>query len=267
MSEGDVTLKSIKVNIHDVLWQTNRQAVEQEMKEMLDVTIVNLADRRCFAARTAASRRVLEKMTERERAQIDADVESRKAQGNPPNVQRERAEKHGDKHVKEWAKQQWLDMGMAAVIFTVHTDRQGRLVANVCVIGFGHIFGSELIHLYRHDDISSLCNLPGQTFSQRYADEVEALQRCVLTFLKSKKPAPAPAPAPEPGQADENAGAGTGAGPEDILDLKMTEDGFPIIPNEISSNTRTKKQNVVVMRKFLSQHYCKSVLVSRWLAN
>jgi hypothetical protein len=44
-----------------------------------------------------------------------------------------RAAKHGDTYVKNWVKQQWLDMGMATVVFTVHTDRQGRLVANVCV--------------------------------------------------------------------------------------------------------------------------------------
>jgi hypothetical protein len=42
-----------------------------------------------------------------------------------------RAEKHREKNLQNWSKERWLDMGMATVIFTVHTDRQGKLVADV----------------------------------------------------------------------------------------------------------------------------------------
>jgi len=89
MSTEAVNKTSINVNVTDVLWHTKRSAVETEMKEMLDLTDIDLADKRCFGARTSASSRVLEKMSERERALIYAEVESRKTQGNPENIQRE----------------------------------------------------------------------------------------------------------------------------------------------------------------------------------
>jgi hypothetical protein len=44
-------------------------------------------------------------------------------------------DKKGEKYAREWAKERWLDMGMGTVIFTVHTDRQGQLVVDVCVAG------------------------------------------------------------------------------------------------------------------------------------
>jgi hypothetical protein len=33
--------------------------------------------------------------------------------------------------MRTWSQERWLDMGMATVTFTVHTDRQGRLIADV----------------------------------------------------------------------------------------------------------------------------------------
>jgi len=56
---------------------------------MVDVEVVDLADMRCFTARTAACKRVLDNMSVRERALLDAEVESRRNQGNPEAVQRE----------------------------------------------------------------------------------------------------------------------------------------------------------------------------------
>jgi hypothetical protein len=42
-----------------------------------------------------------------------------------------RAEKYRDKVLSSWSKKCWLDMGMATIIFTVHTDCNGRLIADV----------------------------------------------------------------------------------------------------------------------------------------
>jgi len=80
---------SINVNVTDVLWNTNRAAVEAVMMEMLDVPVVDLADRRCFGARTVACKQVLNNMSVQDRALLDAELESRKTQGNPEDVQRE----------------------------------------------------------------------------------------------------------------------------------------------------------------------------------
>ena len=45
--------------------------------------------------------------------------------------QRRRAERYRGKVMRTWSKERWLDMGMATITLTVHTDRQGRLVADV----------------------------------------------------------------------------------------------------------------------------------------
>ena len=42
-----------------------------------------------------------------------------------------RAERHRLKYIETWAMERWLDMGMATVIFTVHVNRKGQLVADV----------------------------------------------------------------------------------------------------------------------------------------
>jgi hypothetical protein len=79
----------IKVNAIDVVWQTQKAAVEDELKKILEVTELASNDPRCFQQRTAAAKRVLENMTERERAAIKATVEERRLQGNPVTIQRE----------------------------------------------------------------------------------------------------------------------------------------------------------------------------------
>lgn len=42
-----------------------------------------------------------------------------------------RANKYRLRDVRNWSKDQWLDKGMATMIFTVHTDLQGCLAGDV----------------------------------------------------------------------------------------------------------------------------------------
>lgn len=80
---------NIKVNAINVVWQTQKGAVEEKIKEILGVTDLDTNDPRYFQQRTAAAKRVLDDMTEQERTAIHLIVEDRKAQGNPDNVKRE----------------------------------------------------------------------------------------------------------------------------------------------------------------------------------
>jgi hypothetical protein len=103
---------------------------------------------------------------------------------------------------------------------------------------------------FRHDEVSSLMNIPGRSFSENYADEVEGLQRCLLTFVKSKKAAFG-------ARTNNNAGTGTDTpNVENNLDVKMNDEGFPILPSAIKSRGLSKKQYETIMHNFLSQHYC-----------
>jgi hypothetical protein len=44
-----------------------------------------------------------------------------------------RADKHREKVLQTFSRDRWLEMGMATITFTVHTDPQGRYVADVYV--------------------------------------------------------------------------------------------------------------------------------------
>ena len=48
-----------------------------------------------------------------------------------PDICHSRAGKHRKKVLQTFSTERWLDMGMSMVTFTVHTDEQGRLVADV----------------------------------------------------------------------------------------------------------------------------------------
>jgi hypothetical protein len=71
------------------VWERERPAVEDELKEILGVDELRPGDPEYFQKRTTAVKRVYDKMTEQERMVIQNIVEERKAQGNPPNIQRE----------------------------------------------------------------------------------------------------------------------------------------------------------------------------------
>lgn len=80
---------SIRVTAIDVVWQEKREAVLDVMKEVLGVSELDSGSPGYFQQRVPAAKEVLDRMTERERAQIDALVQKRKTEGNIPEVQRQ----------------------------------------------------------------------------------------------------------------------------------------------------------------------------------
>ena len=72
----------------DLVWETHRDAIEEELKTLLGVEELDNRDPRIFQQRNAAAKLVLEKMSEEERADLEMALESRRASGNPPSVQR-----------------------------------------------------------------------------------------------------------------------------------------------------------------------------------
>ena len=60
-----------------MVWELHRAAVDEQLKLILGVEELDPKDERCFQQRTAAAKRVLERMTELQRAEIEAVVEHR----------------------------------------------------------------------------------------------------------------------------------------------------------------------------------------------
>ena len=72
-----------------MVWQEKREAVLDAMKEILGVSEVDPGSPGYFRQRVSAAKQVSDRMTERERAHVDALVEKRKTEGNNPDVQRQ----------------------------------------------------------------------------------------------------------------------------------------------------------------------------------
>ena len=77
----------MKIRAIDFVWDTHRDAVEEELKTLLDVEELDSRDPRYFQQRNAAAKLVLEKMSADERAELELGLERRRAEGNPENVQ------------------------------------------------------------------------------------------------------------------------------------------------------------------------------------
>lgn len=73
----------------NVVWQTRKEEVEQELREILGVEELDPKDPACFQQRNAAAKRVLDRMDEREKAELKALTEEIKTRGNPELVKRE----------------------------------------------------------------------------------------------------------------------------------------------------------------------------------
>lgn len=71
----------------DFVWETRREAVEEELKALLGVDELDIKDRKYFQQRNAAAKLAIENMSVEEKTVMEQELEARKAQGNPENIQ------------------------------------------------------------------------------------------------------------------------------------------------------------------------------------
>jgi len=78
---------TIKIRAIDLVWETHRDAVEEQLKTLLRVDELDNKDPQYFQQRNAAAKLALEKMSVEETAEIQLALEKRRAQENPEQVQ------------------------------------------------------------------------------------------------------------------------------------------------------------------------------------
>jgi hypothetical protein len=83
------TKVNCKVSAINVIWETHKEAVEAELMDILGVDHLDPKHPGYFQQRNAAAKHVLERMTARERAKLDAIVKDRRSNGHPDNIRRE----------------------------------------------------------------------------------------------------------------------------------------------------------------------------------
>jgi len=79
---------NLKINPLQVVWKTQKTAVEHELWEILRVEELDPSDPGCFQQRNAAAKRVIDKMNEQEKAEFSTKIEEMRAKGNPKPIQR-----------------------------------------------------------------------------------------------------------------------------------------------------------------------------------
>jgi hypothetical protein len=72
----------------DYVYETRRDAVEEELKALLGVEVLDQRDPRYFQQRNAAAKLAMEKMSVEEMAEMEKGLAARRAEGNPEKIQR-----------------------------------------------------------------------------------------------------------------------------------------------------------------------------------
>ena len=80
---------NIKVNPINVIWEVEKEVVEEELKESLGVEELDKRDVGYFQQRNAAAKKVLGKMSELDRARFEEILQDRRSKGHPELVRRE----------------------------------------------------------------------------------------------------------------------------------------------------------------------------------
>lgn len=78
----------IRCTAIDVIWREHRHDVEVELKDMLNIEVVDFSKREVFQQRTAAAKRVLMNMSQSQKEDILTKVENYKKMGLPEDIQR-----------------------------------------------------------------------------------------------------------------------------------------------------------------------------------
>ena len=78
----------MKMRAIEFVWETQRDAVEEELRILLGVEELDNRDPRYFQQRNAAARLALENMSVEERAELDMALEIQRKQGNPEHIRR-----------------------------------------------------------------------------------------------------------------------------------------------------------------------------------
>jgi hypothetical protein len=90
--------------------------------------------------------------------------------------------------------------------------------------------------------------LPGRAFIHQHENQVVELKRHLLDFMKTTR-----------SQLNSYAEPNPDPEPTEVLDIKMTENGFPCLPKGMEGKELSKLQCEVLLRDYLSQHYCETV--------
>jgi hypothetical protein len=113
-----------------MVWRDRKEEVEEEMQVLYDEEggMGKMDNKTKLRLWPTAASLVYRRLGDDQKADIARAIEKLAAEGNPPDIQRKRATKHGAARVRQWAAEQFRDMGMVAIAFFAYRDKQNRLM-------------------------------------------------------------------------------------------------------------------------------------------
>lgn len=87
--KSDLPALNINVRAIDLIWRRNKDKCEEELKRLLGVDDLDSSSKEYFQQRMAAAKAVLDRLSVRERAELDAEVAKIRDQGHDKEDQRE----------------------------------------------------------------------------------------------------------------------------------------------------------------------------------
>jgi hypothetical protein len=103
----------------------------------------------------------------------------------------------------------------------------------------------------RHEDVLHTLGIAGRNFSEQNEGLVKEMTRKFLEYAKSAR-----LEAIDPEIVDQRHAE------SEPIDIRMTSDGFPIIPKLVVERDLKKNEWEKLFRAFLSQHYCEFMFQS-----
>lgn len=141
--------------------------------------------------------------------------------------------KHLENRIEKFEEERWKEMGALVLIFTVHTNPDGRLVVD------------------RFERIADMMGVSTSPFVDLHKDKVDEMKRNLMDYVKTLRQ--------HKGQDETGSGetsclpAGTSllAG----MQVKITGNGFPIVPDVDDWSNIRKKDLELILWTYLGRHY------------
>lgn len=99
--------------------------------------------------------------------------------------------------------------------------------------------------MYRHEDVLHNLRISGRNFSEQHEGLVVEMTRKFLEYVKSARL-----------EAEDTDHADQRQAESEPIEIRMTTDGFPIIPKIVIEKELKKAEWEKLLRAFLTQHYC-----------
>lgn len=110
--------------------------------------------------------------------------------------------------------------------------------------------------MYRHEDVLHNMGISGHNFAEQHPEIVTEMTRKFMDYVKSARLEAADSEIADRRQAES-----------EPIEIRMTTEGFPIIPKLVTEKELKKAVWERLLRAFLTQHYCELPFRSHQLSD